>query len=261
MIHSTWGRRSGTHLNPAITLAYLRLGKIRPADALFYVLAQCGGAFVAVLLLRAALPALLPATMAPVALASPAGPVNVWMALAIEVALSTALMLMILFTSNHPAWMRWTGTLYSLLVVAIVACVSPLSGFGLNPARLLALHLPGSMVTSHWLNLLPPFLGMLLGVEAWRLVPGRPAVLCAKLAHNVARALHLQVPAPGPGARDRVAGVPPEEAPARIVRRCRGGAEVSTRRSCAPARGCRTSSTGAGTSAWSSRPGRSAAWR
>ena len=35
MVYSPWGRRSGTHLNPAITLAYLRLGKIGIWDALF----------------------------------------------------------------------------------------------------------------------------------------------------------------------------------------------------------------------------------
>ena len=184
MIHSSWGRRSGSHLNPAITLAYLRLGKIGRPDALFYVLAQCAGAAVAVLLLRAALPALLPATMAPTALASPTGPGGEWAALAIEVVLSAAEMLMILFTSNHSSWMRWTGTLYGLLAVAMVAWVSPLAGFGLNPARLLALHMPGGLVTAHWLNVPAPFLGMLLGVEAWRLLPGRPAVYCVKLAHN-----------------------------------------------------------------------------
>jgi aquaporin Z len=40
IIYSPWGRQSGAHLNPAVTLAFLRLGKVAPADALFYVLAQ-----------------------------------------------------------------------------------------------------------------------------------------------------------------------------------------------------------------------------
>ena len=35
--------RSGAHLNPAVTLSFLRLGKMAPADAAFYVLAQFAG--------------------------------------------------------------------------------------------------------------------------------------------------------------------------------------------------------------------------
>jgi len=44
LIYSPWGRRSGAHLNPAVTLAFLRLNKMHPLDALGYILAQfCGG--------------------------------------------------------------------------------------------------------------------------------------------------------------------------------------------------------------------------
>src|ERR1700755_2684613 len=43
LIHSPWGKRSGAHMNPAVTLAFLHLGKIHPHDALFYVLAQALG--------------------------------------------------------------------------------------------------------------------------------------------------------------------------------------------------------------------------
>src|SRR5438067_3163871 len=45
LIYSPWGQRSGAHLNPSVTLTFLRLGKIAPWDALFYVLFQfLGGA-------------------------------------------------------------------------------------------------------------------------------------------------------------------------------------------------------------------------
>jgi aquaporin Z len=74
--------------------------------------------------------------------------------------------------------------LYSLLVAAVVACAAPLSSFGMNPARLLAVDLSGGISATGWLNLLPPFLGMLAAVEAYRLMTGRTEVLCAKLAHN-----------------------------------------------------------------------------
>ena len=58
MIYSPWGRRSGSHMNPAITLAYIRLGKVGRWDGVFYIVAQLAGAVAAVLLLRSG--ALLP---------------------------------------------------------------------------------------------------------------------------------------------------------------------------------------------------------
>jgi aquaporin Z len=182
MVYSPWGRRSGTHLNPAITLAYLRLGKVGRWDALFYLLAQLAGALVAVSLLRRG--ALLPAAVPPSLLSISIGPSNEWTAFLTELVLSAAAMLLILFTSNHASWFRWTGVVYGLLAMLIVACAAPLAGFGMNVARLLAVDASGNTSALQWLNLLPPLLGMQLGVEAYRLLTGRTQVLCAKLAHN-----------------------------------------------------------------------------
>jgi aquaporin Z len=180
MIYSPWGRRSGSHLNPAITLAYLRLGKIGRWDALFYLVAQAGAGLAAVALLRSGtLPHDAPATL----LSASTGSTGPWMALFTELVLSAAAMLLILLTSNHAGWFRWTGVLYGLLVMLIVACAAPLSGFGVNVARLLAVDLWAPAAWS-WVNLLPPLLGMQLAVEAYRLLTGRPQVMCAKLAHN-----------------------------------------------------------------------------
>src|SRR5689334_15765440 len=50
LIYSPWGRRSGAHMNPAVTLGFLLLGKIRGRDALFYIVAQFVGGVVVVLL-------------------------------------------------------------------------------------------------------------------------------------------------------------------------------------------------------------------
>src|SRR6516164_291129 len=38
--YSPWGQRSGAHLNPSITLAFFRLGKVEPWDAVFYCAGQ-----------------------------------------------------------------------------------------------------------------------------------------------------------------------------------------------------------------------------
>ncbi|MEP6502462.1 MAG: aquaporin [Betaproteobacteria bacterium] len=185
MVYSPWGRRSGTHLNPAITLAFLRLGKVGQADAVAYVAAQVAGGLLGVAVLRSALAALLPVATPIAALATPAGPANELLAFAVELVLSAATMLMILFTSNHASWYRWTGALYALMVAAVVTFVSPLSGFGMNPARLLAIDLASGVVDAGWLNLLAPLAGMVGAVDAYRLLTRRKQVLCAKLAHNV----------------------------------------------------------------------------
>jgi aquaporin Z len=44
IVISLWGKRSGGHFNPAITLTFYRLGKVEFWDAWFYVTAQFLGA-------------------------------------------------------------------------------------------------------------------------------------------------------------------------------------------------------------------------
>src|SRR5262245_42741453 len=48
LVYSKFGKRSGAHLNPSTTLTFLRLGKVEPIDALFYISAQFAGAILGV---------------------------------------------------------------------------------------------------------------------------------------------------------------------------------------------------------------------
>jgi len=50
LIYSPFGQRSGAHMNPALTLTYLRLGKIGPRDAFAYAVAQVAGGIAGVAL-------------------------------------------------------------------------------------------------------------------------------------------------------------------------------------------------------------------
>src|SRR2546427_1721624 len=43
IIFSPLGKRSGAHFNPSVTLTYFRLGKVKPWDTAFYMVAQFTG--------------------------------------------------------------------------------------------------------------------------------------------------------------------------------------------------------------------------
>ncbi len=50
IIYSPWGKQSGAHINPSVTLTFFRLGKIKFWDALFYLASQFTGAVLGVFL-------------------------------------------------------------------------------------------------------------------------------------------------------------------------------------------------------------------
>jgi aquaporin Z len=55
IIYSPWGKQSGAHLNPAVTLTFLWLGKVAPRDACGYVAAQFLGSLFGIYMIGALL--------------------------------------------------------------------------------------------------------------------------------------------------------------------------------------------------------------
>jgi aquaporin Z len=60
LIYSPWGQQSGAHMNPSVTLTFLRLGRVHPRDAAFYVAAQFVGGAAGVALAATLLPRFVP---------------------------------------------------------------------------------------------------------------------------------------------------------------------------------------------------------
>lgn len=183
LIYSPWGQRSGAHMNPAVTLTFLRLGKVARSDAVFYILAQFVGGILGVLLVWALFGASFADPPVGFAVTVP-GPHGVQAALVAEFLISFGMMLTILIVSNHTRLQRLTGLCAGVLVALYITFESPLSGMSMNPARTFASAAPGGNFTSLWLYFVAPILGMLAASGVYQLAPAGTGVHCAKLDHS-----------------------------------------------------------------------------
>jgi len=183
IIYSPWGKQSGAHLNPAVTVTFFRLGKIHGLDALFYVLAQFAGGLIGLQLAAMAIGMAIEHPTVNYVVTVP-GLDGTWMAFVAEVAISFGLMLVVLIVSNHTKLNAWTGLFAGALVATYIAIEAPLSGMSMNPARSFASALPAHLWTDFWVYLTAPLLGMLLAAECYVRFPGARRVLCAKLHHH-----------------------------------------------------------------------------
>jgi aquaporin Z len=183
IVYSPWGRRSGAHFNPCVTLTFYRLGKVAGFDAAGYVAAQfvggAAGVAVAVALLGEAVahPAVAYAATTP-------GAAGVWVAFVAELAISFGLMTVVLAVSSIPRIARFTGISAGVLVAAYITLEAPLSGMSMNPARTVASAVFARDWTALWIYFVAPAVGMLLAAEAHVRVAGRRALHCAKLHHD-----------------------------------------------------------------------------
>ncbi len=183
IIYSPWGQQSGGHLNPAVTLTFLRFGKVKPWDALFYIGAQflggVAGVLVATTFLREAVahPAVYYVTTIP----GDAGPSLAFVA---EFGISFILMSVVLRVSNTSYLARYTPLFAGMLVATYITLEAPISGMSMNPARSFGSALVARLWTSLWIYFTAPPLGMLVAAEVYRRQRGAHAVICAKLHHH-----------------------------------------------------------------------------
>jgi aquaporin Z len=183
IFHSPWGKRSGAHLNPSVTLTFFSLGKIEARDAFFYILAQFAGGIAGVgaasLVMGAALehPAINYAATMP----GPSGP---WIAFAAEFAISFLMITTVLRFSNSKRLTRWTPVIAGTLVATYISIEAPLSGMSMNPARTLGSSVWAASFQSLWVYFTAPVLGMLLAARVYVSRRGAHRVFCAKLHHH-----------------------------------------------------------------------------
>ena len=183
IVYSPWGKQSGAHINPSVTLTFLRLGKIPRWDALFYTLSQFVGAVLGVMAV---------AFFFGMAVSDPAvryvvtipGEAGLGVALVAEFVIAFLLMSVVLHVSNHHHLSRFTGLFAGALVATYITLEAPFSGMSMNPARTVGSALSADVFNGLWIYFVAPPLGMLCAAELYLWWKGRFAVKCCKLHHD-----------------------------------------------------------------------------
>lgn len=150
IVYSPFGSRSGAHLNPAVTLTFLRIGRVAPWDAVFYVSAQFVGAWLGIAVVSLALGP--PFINPPVAaLATRPGMLGVGIAFVAELFMASVLMLTMLACLSTRRIAPLTGVLAGAIGAVYIFVAEPLSGVSLNPASSFASALREGLFDFLWI--------------------------------------------------------------------------------------------------------------
>ncbi len=168
-IVSAIGEKSGAHINPAVTWAFHRQGKINGGDAIWYTIAQFAGAIVAPILLYAVIGAPFADEKVKYATSQP-GPGGDLVAFAAEFVISFILMLVVLIALSSERLEKKVPAIIAVLIAVYIAFESPLSGMSMNPARSFGPALVGGLWAGHWLYWAAPVTAMLAAARLYDLL-------------------------------------------------------------------------------------------
>ncbi|WP_324674493.1 MIP/aquaporin family protein [Hymenobacter sp. GOD-10R] len=169
MVYSPWGRRSGAHFNPAVTLAFWQLGKVNRVDAVWYVLFQVVGAVTGAQLIKRLLGTWYAHPEVNYVLTEP-GKDGLWVAVGAEFLISLVLMLILLTALHSKRLHNKAGWLLGALLAVYIVFEEPYSGMSTNPARSLASAVAAGSYASLWLYVVAPVLAMWLATLLFKLL-------------------------------------------------------------------------------------------
>ncbi|MFT6336662.1 MAG: aquaporin NIP [Saprospiraceae bacterium] len=156
----TFGKTSGAHINPAVTLAFACTDRFDKKDTVGYIIAQLLGAFLASVVL-----ALLFPTSIKLGATIPAGSWH--QSFILEIILTYFLMLVIIFVSQNKETRHMTGIAVGAVVMLEAIFAGPITGASMNPARSIAPAIISGNITHLWLYILAPIIGAVLASYTW----------------------------------------------------------------------------------------------
>lgn len=166
LIYSKWGKQSGAHMNPAVTIANYSLKRISLNDAVGYIFFQIAGASAAMLLLSYFFKNYLSHPSVNYIVTQP-GKAGILVATIAEFLMSFIMFLIVMIVSNS-RFAKYTGYFAGALVFIFISVEAPLSGMSINTARSFGSAIAAGSWDSFWLYIISPVAGMQLSAFLFR---------------------------------------------------------------------------------------------
>jgi len=163
-----FGKKSGAHINPAVTWTFYRLGKIDKLQAILYTVAQFAGAIFAAQLLKLTVGKWFAHPLINFAITAPKPPHGSMSAFIAEFIISFIIMLMVLLASSSKRFEKFVAILSGVLIAVYIIIETPFSGMSLNPARSFTAALAGNKWEHLWIYFAAPIPAMFIAGEVYR---------------------------------------------------------------------------------------------
>lgn len=161
MIYS-FGKISGAHINPAVTIGFLLVNKINLRDSVLYIIAQVFGGILASLTLQLLFPEHIGlGTTLPLH-------DNAMQSFILEIILTFFLMLTIIQVSSNKDYHDFTGVAVGLVVMLEAMFAGPITGASMNPARSIAPALISGQTQHLWVYIAAPVIGSIMAIGIWK---------------------------------------------------------------------------------------------
>ncbi|OJJ14601.1 aquaporin [marine bacterium AO1-C] len=157
-----FGKLSGAHINPAVSLAFALTPIFPKKDLIPYIIAQIIGALLASGILKLLFP-----TVATLGETLPAG--SEMQSFVLEIILTYFLMLVILMVSqNTPDVGQYTAIAVGAVVLLEALFAGPITGASMNPARSIGPAIVAGNFKSLWVYIAAPIIGAVLATFSWQ---------------------------------------------------------------------------------------------
>ncbi len=162
ILNSPFGKKSGAHINPAVTIVQYRLGNINKVNAVFYIIFQFIGGSLGMYLIYILMPPYIlhPDVNYIVTQPSQAG---VAIAFILEFIISFILIVTVLYSNIRKDLSKYTATFVAILIAIFITFEAPYSGMSMNPARSFSSAIVSGEWNSFWLYCVAPISGMISG--------------------------------------------------------------------------------------------------